>query len=447
MYALRPAAVYMFDEVTRDERAVRRMERMLGAIGFPRADVIEYSADDLASVMSHAYQVWSPEAVLDPERGPYTRPLVFTMLQLDGERPEAEDLLAGLPEGTNASHVCDLLGWIDPVRKYHEREDDWQKNYVCWPTNDFGTMSGCPHGCQYCGTGKSGPWVAIGVNLEEFMENVVPRVIAENQWQKCFRMIGWGADHIAFEPEYGCIDLYTRTLAAHDRWGYFHSTSPNVEWMADLECKDRLIGVWSATCEAVARDIEPGTGSAVERVEAAAKCQAMGIPVRFKFKPMIPVKNWREEYAEAIEAMCRLTTPESIGFCVIMWNTVESLAAKFSLDLLDEEFVGAARDAAKEMEGVITGPFPHEVRAEIYRYLAAQVRRWDTEVPLYISTESREMWAEMAETLGQRPEYYVCGCSSVSLPGRRLALSKECPHSTYRRLEEEPGGDGSAKDQ
>ncbi len=436
MYQLRPARVYMFEEVRRDERALRRMERMLDAIDFPRADVVEYSAADLPAVIEDAKKAWSPEAVLDPARGPYTRPLVFTMLQLEGEKPALEAVVEGYPEGTAASHIFDLLGWIEPVRKYHRREDDWVKNYVCWPTNDFGTMTGCPHGCQYCGAGKSGPWIAIGLNLEELMETVVPRVITENPWQKCFRMIGWSADHIAFEPEYGCIDLYTRTLAAHDRWGYFHSTSANVEWIADLERKDRLIGVWSTTCETVARDLEPGAGSALERIEAAAKCQAMGIPVRFKFKPMIPVRNWREEYAQAIEDICRLTTPESIGFCVIMWTTLDGLASMFDLDLLDQEFVAAARNAAEQMQGVITGPFPHEVRVEIYRYLAAQVRRWDQEVPLYVSTESRELWAEVADDLGQRPEYYLCGCSSVSLPGRKLALSAECPHSTYKRIEE-----------
>jgi hypothetical protein len=29
-------------------------------------------------------------------------------------------------------------------------------------------------------------------------------------------------------------------------------------------------------------------------------CQEMGVPVRFKFKPMIPVRGWRQEYAEII---------------------------------------------------------------------------------------------------------------------------------------------------
>jgi hypothetical protein len=163
----------------------------------------------------------------------------------------------------------------------------------------------------------------------------------------------------------------------------------------------------------------------------------MGIPVRFKFKPMIPVANWREEYAEIIEQMCTETSPESIGFCVIMWNSISSLEAKIDLDLLDQEYIERARDAAEEMEGVITGPFPHDVRAEIYHYLTEQVRRWDEDVPLYISTESREMWDEMTEALGQKPESFFCGCNPIGLPGGKLAVSKDCPHSTYRLPEGE----------
>ena len=83
------------------------------------------------------------------------------------------------------------------------------------------------------------------------------------------------------------------------------------------------------------------------------------------------------------------------------------------------------------MKDVRTGPFPHAIRAAIYRFFVEQVRRWDADVPLYISTESREMWDELADELGQKPQSYVCGCSSVALPGRRLAVSRACPASTY----------------
>ncbi|MEA3401930.1 MAG: hypothetical protein U9R79_11905 [Armatimonadota bacterium] len=438
MYDLKPARVYALADVLNDELSLRRMERMLAAMGLNREDVSVFEPAHLPAVVEDLFEAWSPEEVLSGQEGCFRRPLIFTRIRIEEEPPELDELLQACPEGTAKSQLLHALGFIELVRHSHPREDDWEKDYVCWPTMDFGTMIGCPHGCQYCGHGKSGRFIAVGVNLEEYMQRVVAPTVEENQWQRCFRMIGWGADHICWEPEYDCMRPFLQTLAERDRYGYFHSTSENVDWIAELPHRDRLIAIWSTTCETVAREIEPGSGRAVGRIEAARRLQQMGIPVRFKFKPMIPIRGWREEYAQIIEQMLALTEPESIGFCVIMWNTMASLEQKIDLKLLEPEYVQAARDAADELEGVITGPFPHEVRAEVYRYLIEQVRRWDEQVPLYISTESREMWDEMAGELGQRPETFFCGCSSVALPGRTLAVSKDCPHSTYRRLQEEP---------
>ncbi|MGD9518060.1 MAG: spore photoproduct lyase family protein [Armatimonadota bacterium] len=431
MYKLEPLKVFALDRVQDDPRCLARMERMLSAIDRGLGDVVEINEANLPEVVAELQGLWPPEQ--KPESVPlsYLRPLVFTVQELSGQYPDITPILKRCPENT-AGYVHQILGHIDPVRPFHQRENDWRVNWVCWPTHDFGTMNGCPHGCQYCGDGKFGKFIAIGVNLEDFMEQAVGPTVHEYSWQRCFRMIGWDADHIAFEPEYGCIDLFTTKLAQYEgRYGYFHSTSSNVDWIADLQHRDRLIGVWSTTCEAVARDLEQGAGSALDRIEAARKCQAMGVPVRFKFKPTIPVRNWREEYAAIIEQMFRLTQPESVGFCVIMWMTLDTLASKIDLDLLDQAYVQAARDTAEEMKDSACGPFPPHVRREIYSFLIQQVRRWDKEVPLYISTETREMWDDLKDELGQDPRAYRCGCSSVVLPGRRIALSRGCPGTTY----------------
>jgi DNA repair photolyase len=276
------------------------------------------------------------------------------------------------------------------------------------------------------------PFISIALNLEEYIEKVVGPVIEANPWNRVFRMILNGADLMAFEPEYGLFELFTRKLAEYDDlYGHFHTGSSNVDWLAELPHKDRLVGVWSTTCEVGARDIEPGTGRAVDRIEAARKCQDMGIPVRYKYKPVIPVRNWREEYAASIEQALKLTQPESIGFCLYIWNSFESLCQSIGLDLLDPECVQAARDAAEQMKDARTGPFPHNTRKEIYRSLIGEVRRWDKDMPVYLSTETREMWDELKDEIGQDPRSYLCACSSVAVPGRRLALSPGFRYSTY----------------
>jgi hypothetical protein len=158
----------------------------------------------------------------------------------------------------------------------------------------------------------------------------------------------------------------------------------------------------------------------------------MGIPFRPKFKPIIPVKGWREEYTRAIDEMFGRSRPESVGLCVIMWMDADTLQAKIDSSHLDGELLEAARAAAPGMQDVVTGPYPHEVRREIYRHFIREIRRHDAQVPVYLSTESREMWDELSPEIGQDPASFFCGCSPVGLPGRRLRRGGALRYSTYR---------------
>lgn len=430
MYELAPLRIFLYRGVQGNPPALARVRRIVKALGRTMDEVVPFDQESVADVVCELQTLWPPEVVPEGQVRTYTRPLVFTLQRWGDAKLDLEPIVARCPEGS-AGLVGHLLGQFETVRLTHPRDDDQEKDHVCWTTLDFGTMVGCPHGCHYCWQGKDGKCIVVGVNMEDYVEEIVGPTMEQNPWQRCFRMIGWGADHISFEPENGLFDLFTRKAAEHDRHGYFHTASTNVAWIADLPRKDRLIGVWSVTCDAVARLIEPGAGPAVERFEAAAKCQAMGVAARVKFKPIIPVRNWREEYAAAIEAMLERVRPESVGFCTFIWNSYEQMCQKLPVELLDPDIVAAARDAQDAMRDSRLGPFPHETRRDIYRFFIEQVRRWDADVPLYVSTESRAMWDELSDELGQDPRAYVCGCSSVAVPGRRLKLCDEFRYSTY----------------
>jgi len=405
---------------------------MLEALGTTTGEAVRITDESLPDVAGELQSLWPPETVPEGQTRSYMRPLVFTTIDLSYNRPDLKPLLQRCPEGTSMDTLGKVFGHLTTAVDQHPHERDQKENCVCWPTYNFGTVAGCSHGCQYCGSGRGGKFLAVALNLEEYMEKVVGPVIEANPWSKVFRMILSGADLITWEPEYGLHDLFTRKLAEYDdRYGHFHTVSSNVDWIADLPHRDRLVGVWSTTCEAVARDIEHGTGKAIDRFEAARKVQDMGIPVRYKLKPTIPVRNWREEYASILEQALKLTKPESIGFALYIWNTVDSMSQQMDLELLDPDYVKAAKDAAEEMKGARTGPFPHEVRREIYRFLIKEVRRWDEDTLLYVSTETREMWDDLKDELGQDPRSYVCACGSVAVPGKRLALSPGFRYSTY----------------
>ncbi len=434
MYPLTPLKAFVHERVQEKPHWKARVERVLAGCARPPEDVVTVTDENLPAVVAELERLWPPETVPEGLERTYMRPLIFTVQQLTLDPdtwPDITDLVDRCGGKKSEPLVRKLLGHFNPVTPYHERADDQKKDFVCWPTFDFKTMCGCPHGCQYCGEGKHGKAITLAVNLEEFAETVVPKVVADHAFQKCFRLIGWVAEQAAFEPEYGAFELLNRKLASLDRYIYFHSAGDSTDWAIDLPHPDRLIGIYSVTCDKVAREIEPGSGSFTARFDAAGRLNAAGIPTRPKFKPIIPVKGWRKEYTRAVDELFGRCQPESVGLCMIMWMSVDTLLEKIGEDLLDPELLAAARAAAPELADVKTGPFPHEVRREIYRHFIQDIRRHDKEVPIYISTESRAMWDDLAEELGQNPCAFFCGCSPVALPGRKLALSEEFKYSTY----------------
>jgi DNA repair photolyase len=432
MYALTPLKVYALDRVLERPECVVRMERMLGAMGLGLGDVATITEGNLGEVTQELLALWPPPEVPSGRVRSFMRPLVFTTIDLSYRRPDLRPLLSRCAPGTSLDLLGNVYGHMGTAIDQHPHERDRHDDCVCWPTYNFGTVVGCSHGCLYCGSGRGGKFLSIALNLEEYMAKIVGPVIENNPWNRVFRMILHGADLITLEPEYGLFDLFTRKLAQYEgRYGHFHTGSGHVDWLADLPHKDRLVGVWSVPSETVARELEPGAGSPLERIGAGRKCNAMGIPVRYKLKPVVPVRNWREEYALLLKQAVTLSRPESIGFCLYIWNSFESMSETLPLAVLDPECVEAARATASTIRDKRVGPFPHEIRKLVYQHLIREVRRWDKEVKLYLSTETREMWDELKDELGQDPSAYVCACSSVAVPGGGLALNPGLRYSTY----------------
>jgi hypothetical protein len=430
MYALKPHAVYALKALRDDTDAAARMERMLGAIGVADDDVRWFERSEAPEVVE-TLTAWEPEHDADSALPwQHQRALVFTQIQLDGTAAD-DPVMTQAPDSVPSAELRAALGYLQLVRDTHNPTNDRQADLVCWNTQDFGLMVGCPHGCQYCGHGRNDKMIVVGANVAQYMSRVVEPTILAHPGQRCFRLLGWGADIATFEPEYGAFESFLSTLAAYDCYGYFHTAGDNVDWVEQLSDRDRLIGVWSLTTEAGGDIIEPGAPSPAARIAAARKVQDWGVPVRFKFKPTIPLRNWREEYSREVRRIFEHTRPESIGFAVLMWMPFERMAAMIDLEALDPEFVDAARSAADELRNVRTGPFPHHMRAQVYRFLIDEIRSHDPAVPIYVSTESNRMWEDLREKLGQNPRSFICGCNPIEAPGPRMLVSPTLNCSTF----------------
>jgi hypothetical protein len=432
MYRLHPAKVYMLDSVGENPTSLARMKRILQALGMNADDVAVINRQNIYDI-SLELLAWPTGRLAPGIPAQHQRPLVFTNVAVDRLQKQGGFLPTRRSDIRNQM-VAHILGRMPLLQRNFWSQRVPDPDRVCWKSLDFCVMSGCPHGCHYCTFGKWGTFITVGLNIEEYMAKVVGPTVEKNPWQRSFGIIGPAADVITFEPEYGVFAAFLEKLSHYEgRYGYFHTSSDNVAWITDLRHRERLIGVWSITTDSVARKIEPGAPTATQRLKAARACQDLGVPIRFKFKPVVPIRNWREEYAHVIERTFRLTRPESIGFCVLMWMTFGELKDRINLELLDPAYVIEAERSTDDLKKKLTGPFPHQVRAEIYRFLIGEVRRWDTKVPIFLSTESRAIWDEMAPELGQDPRTFVCGCNPVQLPGPRMFASSKLPFSTYIR--------------
>lgn len=424
MYRLDPAAVYTFPELLDDPVCAARIERMLGACDRSPSDLKLITPETLGEAVS-AITALAGTA-------PRTRALVFARLNTGVEpEPDWDELLARCPEGTGKYEVQTMYGFARNIY-IRSREGDQKANHVCWCAYEFNTVWGCSHGCQYCSVGRGASHLVIGVNNEDYAERVARQALIDYPWQKCYRLIGGAADQITLEPEYGMYEALGKVFAEYDdRYIITHTASDNVCWMKDLPYADRFIHVYSLTSDDYAEALEPDTPTPQERLRAAAFVEGLGLQSRPKLKPIIPLRNWREDYARLIDDLFATTKPQSIGLCVMMWMNLQTAKQFLDLETLDPVFAQRMVEQEETMKGEDTGPFDPESRKEIYRYLIGEIRRHDHEVPVYISTETREMWDELAPELGQNPKAFICGCGPMATPDGKLTLSAEQKYTTY----------------
>jgi hypothetical protein len=379
------------------------VERMLAALGTDLASVPVVSDSGIPElILEHG---WHDARLRQGQLGPHRDPaIVFSTLQF-GDAPPIAPVLEACPAGTSSWLIRNLLGHGGRVLA---RENFTSKRGVCRARVQFDTIFGCPHGCQYCSGGRV---AVVNTNVEEFIEKqVVPAAEAE-PWQKVFMYNSALSDTPCFEPEYGMSELLVKYYATTpDQHYLIHTKSSNVDWMLDLDHQGHTIMLWSLTSDTAARIIEPRSGSPDERIEAARKCQQAGYPVRFKLKPIVPVKGWREQYSRIIAKLLERTKPDSIGLFMLAWMDYEELASCIDLDLLEPKFADAVREGADQMRGVTAGPFPHDARAEVYEFMIDQIRQHDQNVPVFLCTETLEMWQQFGPRLGMSPGNYICGC-------------------------------------
>ena len=417
-----PPRIYVLEDVWRDKQAARRAERVAQAI--PAAEVRTFTYASLPDIVvqegwDHCPKMGTMATVPPPIP-------VLGLFQFDREALAADaarmrsayhgdgrfpfELAAG--DGAfvffcsrTRGFSCSRLAEIRP-----------NPEHVCRPQWRLHQGRGCPHQCAYCGLGG---FLLSHLNTETYIERLGD-LLRQNLWQKTW-LYDDVMDVLTLEPQLDTLaPLMHFFEQTGDRYLIVHTKSDRVSAMLEAGAPHNTIVAWSLSGPTQSRELERGSGTTESRVEAARQCQEAGITIRYKFKPIIPVRNWREEADYTIDVALSRTAPDNLSMTVVMWMDVDALRECIAPDLLDEAFLGAAEAAAAEMAASRVAPFPHGVREEIYRHYLGAIRASDAAIPVTISTESLAMWRSLGEALGFTPANYVCGCGAGATPGRRI---------------------------
>jgi len=412
VYALDPPAVYIHQDVMANALWRRRAMEVIETLERPIEPVVFTDAQLPAMIEQGLVARRVPMGTLDEVHDPI---LLFNTFRFDGRFDERVEALGA--DGLKSDGALRaLLGYgAYNWANYNLEGDPHRHDKVCRPCWRIHLQQGCLHKCLYCGFGGL---LVSSVNVEEYCEHL-GEIVRRHPWQTTF-LLDDDADPPCLEPEHGVLGPLMEWFGTLDgRYLIIHTKTWNTAWTRDVDHKGNTIIVWSLSGPTQSRLLEPNTGTTEQRIEAARVAQEAGIQIRYKFKPIVPVRHWREEAAEAVALLFEKTKPDVISLCVFMWMDIDELLRRLPREELDPEFRKAAEDCREEVAGTRAKPFPHHVRQAIYEHFLAEIRKHDPDIPVSISTENFAMWKALGPKLGFTPTNYVCGCGPQSTPGAR----------------------------
>jgi hypothetical protein len=292
-------------------------------------------------------------------------------------------------------------------------------DHVCKSAYEIHAAWGCYHACDYCHVRD---FVNIMMNLEEFVEHL-DGLVKRESWQKLYKYDNH-TDTICFEPEYGASQLLVNYFAKQDdKYLMLYTKSDNVEHLLNLNHNNRTIINWTLSCGTVSREIEKKTPTMDERIDAALKCQEAGYTVRFRFSPIIPVKNWQAENTAMIERLFAKVKPDLITMDVLGWMTAQQIRNSMDITLFDDEYRKIVDDLAdKGAVNYVKQIIPHDARLKIYHHFIKELKRLGNGTPFSICMETQEMWADLSDEIGMQKDDYVCCCGPESVPGHPMLI-------------------------
>jgi spore photoproduct lyase-like protein len=290
------------------------------------------------------------------------------------------------------------------------------QNGQCQSAMELNIVEGCVFRCAYCGFGRA---LVFHLDLERWMEEL-PRLFAEHPTQRLFKYSNM-TDLPPFEPEAGLVAPMVQRFATEpDRYLMLFTKSDNVDFLLDLDHNGHTIVSWSVSSDTVSREIDKRAATMTERIEAMRRCQQAGYIVRARLSPIVPVRNWREEYEQLFEQMFAVARPDMVTLELLGWFDFEDLSQLIDPALLDADAYAAAEATADELRDVNWSPFTEQTHIDVYRHCIETVKRLSPDTPVSVCHGTPRAWDELGSLMGMTPDNYICNCGPDSTPGGAL---------------------------
>ena len=308
----------------------------------------------------------------------------------------------------------DRLKWYFHLRNGPE----YYKKYggYCQTALELNLVDGCVFRCVYCGFGRT---IIFSLDVERLVDGVDEQFRAYPA-QRLYKYSNM-TDLPPFDPELDAIPpMVQRFSREDDRYLMLFTKSDNVDFLLDLDHGGRTIVSWSMSPDTQSRLIDKRTATMDERIEAMRKCRQAGYLVRARLSPIVPVRNWRQEYRGFFEKLFAVARPDVVTLELLGWFDYEDLEQLIPADMFDPDALAAARASAEELRGDMKGPFPEALHQEVYRFCIETVRELSPGTPVGVCHGSDELWGRLGPLMQMEPHAYVCNCGGASAPGGAL---------------------------
>jgi len=405
-----PASKILIVEGVENDPAMRaRAGRMRS--GFPADSIRTVTDEELDEIIRDE----APQEARNGMRADFKPTVIFNRYRFDDDEEERQRRTEAYP----------TLNWPDKLRLNGYGGFDWRDSgsaayrqrtgLVCQPAYALHTIVGCHFRCAYCTLSRL---ISIMMNVEELIDRL-DGFLARCPGQTLFQNDNY-TDNVCFEPEYGGAKLLIEYFARKPGKALelYVGKSDYVNFMLDYDHRGHTVCCWSLAARTQSTEFEWRSAPTADRIEAMRCCQDAGYPVRVRFSPILPVKNWREENREMIELLFDSVRPDVITMETIRFLNYADMVEVFDLSLLADDFLRVMKDRTgpPEFQGC---ELPDDYRSMVYEFMISEIERVSPETPYAFCREKRDVWDRFADRFvshGQDPDHYVCNCGPKSAP-------------------------------